>query len=311
MREKAEMNSNRFSRHAKACLVIALLVCGVSLRAHPAPGPASTLLGQTFQPGQRRIYTIRIISRISSGTPGAVQHSKLVNQSRVSLRVMAVSAAGARIRLRYLRYSTRVRGNGPMADQLQQQAISSDPKVLKMAPLVVQVSPEGKTQIISQPQSPGQAQALNVLIQLVRDNYFPAHAVAADAVWSRHRTQSIGIGHARIPLRFHYHLLHWNPAPDSAMLIRVRTTGHTTLPVSMVPNYQHLTELGFALQPTFRLTGTSVNRYRSSDCALLSSHSQSQTTITVKMIRGLAPPRILSTQMNSTGSVRLLSPSNH
>lgn len=292
--------------------LIIVLLCGCSLLlAQPAPGNGAVRLRQIFQPGQRRIYSIRIISQISSGTPGAVQHSKLINQSRISLRVLGVAPAGARIRLRYLRYSTRVRGNGPMADQLQQQAIGSDPKVLKMAPLVVQVGPDGKTHIVSQPQSPGQVQALNVLIQLVRDNYFPAHAVAQGAVWSQHRLQSIGIGRARIPLHFHYHLLRLNPAPGSAMLIRVRTTGHTMLPVSMVPNHQHLTELGFALQPTFRLTGTSQNRYRRGDCALLSSQSRSQTTISVKMIRGLAPPQILITRMNSTGQVKLLSQSNH
>ncbi len=304
------MNSNRFSRRSAVNWLIAGLGCCLPLLASAAPGAGSARLRQIFQPGQRRVYSIHIISRISSGTPGAVQHSKLVNQSRVSMRVMAVTPAGARIQLRYLRYFTRVRGNGPMADQLQQQAISSDPKVPHMAPLVVQVSPEGITRIISQPHSPGQRQALNVLIQLVRDNYFPAHAVAAGAIWSRHRTQSIGIGQARIPLRFHYHLLRLKPAPDSAMLIRVRTIGHTTLPVKMVPNYQHLTELGFALQPTFRLTGTSENRYRRDDCALLSSQSQNQTTISIKMIRGLSPPKILTTRMNSTGKVRLLSQSN-
>ena len=180
--KKAEMNSNRFSRRSAVNWLIAGLGCCLPLLASAAPGAGSARLRQIFQPGQRRVYSIHIISRISSGTPGAVQHSKLVNQSRVSMRVMAVTPAGARIQLRYLRYFTRVRGNGPMADQLQQQAISSDPKVPHMAPLVVQVSPEGITRIISQPHSPGQRQALNVLIQLVRDNYFPAHAVAAGAI---------------------------------------------------------------------------------------------------------------------------------
>lgn len=288
------------------CLGVALWSAGQT--AAPA---ATVSVTPHYAPNATYTYDLQIDSHILRSGAGVTsnQPAELSNTSRVLMHVLpGTQQGGAVIELRFLQYHTSVRADAALRQTLQQQISTGDDAAARMAPVQVQLQPDGSTRVIERPQGAVFDQPVSVLEQFARTDMLPIGLVAVGAHWTRTRVQDLPTMHFSLPLQMQCALSGSQTQHGQAVAdIAVKMQGSSKLPPDGIPNAQQLAAAGYAASGSIAITGTSNNQYREADGILLSSSSQNHNVLTIRLVGPTATPQDMITTIDSTGTVKLVS----
>lgn len=292
---------------AAGCSLGAALLC-VAQAAAPT---ATVSVTPHYAPNATYTYDLQIDSHILRSGAGAKasQPAELTNTSRVQMHVLPQAQAGGTvIELRFLQYHTNVRADATLQQTLQQQMSASDDAAVHMAPVRIQVQPDGSTKVIERPQGSVFDQPVAVLEQFAHTDMLPVGPVAIGAHWKRTRVQDLPTMHFSLPLQMDCTLTGSQKEHGQAVAsIAVKMQGSSKLPPDGIPNAQQLAAAGYAASGSIAIRGTSNNQYREADGILLSSSSQNHNVLKIQLVGPTATPQDIVTTIDSTGAVKLVS----
>jgi len=288
------------------CLGAALL--GAAQTAAPA---ATVSVTPHYAPNATYTYDLQIDSHILRSGAGAKsnQPAELSNTSRVLMHVLPVAPAGGTvIELRFLQYHTSVRADAAMQQTLQEQMTEGDDAAANMAPVRIQLQPDGSTKVIERPQGAVFDQPVSVLEQFARTDMLPVGPVAVGAHWQRTRLQDLPTMHFSLPLQMQCTLTGSHQQHGQAVAgIAVQMQGSSKLPPDGIPNAKQLAAAGYAASGSIAITGSSNNQYREADGILLASSSQNHNVLKIELVGPDPIPQDIVTTIDSTGTVKLVS----
>ncbi len=290
---------------ASGCLG-ATLLC-----AAQTPVPATVTVTPHYAAHATYTYDLQIDSHILRTGAGVTssQPAELTNTSRVEMHVLSPSPTGsAIIELRFLQYHTSVRADASLQRQLQEQTAESDDAAAHMAPVRIQLQPDGSTKVTERPQGAVFDQPVSVLEQFARTDMLPVGPVAIGMHWQRTRVQDLPTMHFSLPLQMQCTLTGSQKEHGQAVArIAVQMRGSSQLPPDGIPNAQQLAAAGYAATGSIAITGMSNNQYREADGLLLSSDSQNHNVLKIELVGPTATPQDVITTIDSTGTVKLVS----
>lgn len=294
-------------------LIVSYCLAAVFCAAGQAAAPAQTVtVTPHYVPGAAYTYDLQIDSHILRSGAGvkANQPAELTNTSRVLMQVLPQAqqtGGGALIELRFLQYRTTVRADASLQQALQKEMSATDSAAIEMAPVRIQLQPDGTTKVVERPQGDVFDQPVSVLEQFARTDMLPTGPVAVGAHWTHTRIQELPTMHFSMPLQMQCTLAGAQTAHGQPVAtIAVKMQGASTLPPDGIPNEQQLAAAGFAAKGSISIAGSSSNQYREADGILLSSSSQNHSVLKIELIGPTPQPQDVNTTIDSTGTVKLV-----
>jgi len=278
--------------------------------AGSAPGTATVQLTPHYAPNATYTYDLEIDSHILRSGAGAGNPAELINASRVLMHVLPAAqqqGGGAVIELSFLQYNTTVRADASLQEALQKETSETDESARQMAPVRVQLQPDGTTKIVERPQGAVFDQPVAVLEQFARTDMLPIGPVAVGTHWKRTRIQDLPTMHFSLPLQMQCTLTGVQAVKGQpAATIAVQMQGASPLPPDGIPNAQQLAAAGLVARGSIDITGSSNNQYRETDGVLLSSSSQNHNVLKIQLMGATPEPQDVTTTIDSTGTVKLI-----